>query len=51
MLFSALIGNKAGGDARLTIDDEFYDTLNITKMQRSIVDQCDSVSSKTNEKK
>ena len=51
MLFSALIGDKAGGDARLTIDDEFYNTLDITKFQRAIVDQCDSVSSETNEKK
>ena len=51
MLFSALIGDKAGGDARLTIDDEFYDSLNITKIQGAIVGQCDSVSSETNEKK
>jgi len=43
MLFSALIGDKPGGAARLTIDDEFYDTLNMTMMQHGIVDQCETV--------
>ena len=35
--------NKAGDDARFTIDDELYDLFNMTMIQRAIVDQCDTV--------
>ena len=34
---------KAGDDARLIIYDEAYDSLNITMIQRTMVDQCDAV--------
>ena len=40
-------GHEAGDDARFIIDDEAYDSLNVTKIQRAIIEQCDSVSSDT----
>ena len=43
-------GDEAGDDARFIIDDEAYDSLNVTKIQQAIIEQCDSVSSDTSEK-
>ena len=43
-------GHEAGDDARFIIDDEAYDSLNVTKIQQAIIEQCDSVSSDTSEK-